>query len=106
MLRAETCSAQRSRSGGRLTDVPDVRRRLRFVAVLTTSLLWAIEANADISACLGPGTDALCPLGTTVCQVDKSKTVANNAVLDCGDNVDLVIANGLGKLTVNGNMTI
>jgi hypothetical protein len=58
-------------------------------------------AHAEVSQCPGE----LCPVGSTLCEISTNVTIANNAVLECGDR-NVVIKNGLGKLTVAGAMTL
>lgn len=63
-------------------------------------------AESAVTACFGSQGVGLCLPGTSPCQVSGPMVVAPDAVLDCGA-ADLVVANGLGKLTVSdGTMTI
>jgi hypothetical protein len=81
------------------------RRGFLVASVLFASMTAALSAEGGVSQCFGPAGTGLCPVGTETCEVNANVTVDDNAVLDCDDH-DLIIANSLGKLTVNGKMTV
>jgi hypothetical protein len=90
----------------RHVHVPDPSRRgsIFFAEVFVSVLVLLCAAqltHAEVSQCPGE----LCPVGSTLCEIDTNVAVANNAVLECGDR-NVVIKNGLGKLTVAGAMTL
>jgi hypothetical protein len=105
MVTRTNFATQDSRCSSRAREHQSLRFLLPKALTLLVISTLSNQAEAGVTACFGPAGTGLCPVGSSVCQVNSSITVDNNADLDCGTH-DLVIANGLGKLTVNGKMTI
>lgn len=80
-------------------------RALPAMLVLAACLASAENGDAAITQCFGAPGVGLCLPGSTSCEVSTSVAIEHNAVIDCG-SLDLLIRNGLGKLTVDGKMTI